>query len=149
MNREVDKLIEKLGVHNNGIIQSIGALTDLAVVFEELEKVENVEWCEEKLLSSLALEESVTAHIAAFEELKKHIIARARSADDDNESFVQLFNDRVEAIEKKIKTMAQDVSLLIPNTKFTKRRCGKSIMRMSLCQVTMLSSSSAQHKSIT
>jgi len=104
MNREVDRIIEKLGSHNSGIISCVGALTEMGVVFEEIEGEgsEQVKWCEERLQECLALEESVTDHIAALEELKRHIIARSRMADDDgNGALVDTFSTKVSELTKK------------------------------------------------
>jgi hypothetical protein len=102
--REVERIIEKLGSHNNGIISCVGALTEMGVVFEDIEGEgsEQVKWCEERLQECLALEESVTDHIAAFEELKKHIIARSRLAEDDgNGALVDTFSNKVSELSKK------------------------------------------------
>jgi len=53
MNRDVDRIIEKLGAHNNGIIQSVVALTEMAIVFENDLDSHQVNWCEEKLRDCL------------------------------------------------------------------------------------------------
>jgi rRNA maturation protein Nop10 len=104
MNREVERIIEKLGSHNSGIISCVGALTEMGVVFEEIEGEgsEQVKWCEERLQECLGLEENVTDHIAALEELKRHIIARSRTADDDgNGALVETFSNKVNELGKK------------------------------------------------
>jgi len=104
MNREVERIIEKLGSHNSGIMSCVGALTEMGVVFEEMEGEgsNQVKWCEERLQEFLALEESVTDHIIAFEELKKIIIQRSRIADDEtNGALVETFSQKVSDLSSK------------------------------------------------